>query len=103
MGLLRQIFEWYFRVFPHHRLQNKALSYLLTRKNSLLLWKMGMSWNGAMLSFMEEAYESRTRQLTTYYMNHLIDNENKHDKPAVFSLLEAVIMGINEKLPEFSK
>jgi hypothetical protein len=52
---------------------------------------------------MEETDGIRTSQLTKYYMDQIIDNENKQDKLAVCSLLEAVIIGIKEKLPEFSK
>lgn len=67
--------------------------------------KRGMSWHGAMLQYytMEEMDGNRTPQLTKYYMDHVIDNGNKQDKLAVFSLLEAVIMGMKEKLPVFSK
>ena len=67
--------------------------------------KKGMIWYGAMMQYytMEETDGIRTPQLTKYYMDQIIDNENKQDKLAVFSLLEAVIIGIEEKLPEFSK
>lgn len=64
-----------------------------------------MIWQGAMMQYytMEETDGIRTPQLTKYYMDQIIDNENKQDKLAVCSLLEAVIIGIKEKLPEFSK
>lgn len=67
--------------------------------------KRGMSWHGAMLQYytIEETDGNRTPILTKYYMDHVIDNGNKQDKLAVFSLLEAVIMGMKEKLPVFSK
>ena len=50
---------------------------------------------------MEETDGIWTPQLTKYYIDHVIDNEKKkQDKLAVFSLIEAVIMGIKEKLLE---
>jgi hypothetical protein len=52
---------------------------------------------------MKETDGNRTPQLTKYYMEHVIDNENKQDNLAVFSLLEAVIIRMKEKLPSFSK
>jgi hypothetical protein len=34
---------------------------------------------------------------------HVIGNENKQDKIAVFALLEAIILGMKKYLPEFDK
>lgn len=67
--------------------------------------KRGMSLHGAMLQYntIEETDGNLTPKLGKYYMGHVIDNENKQDKLAIFSLLEAVIMGMKEKLQTFSK
>ena len=52
--------------------------------------KRGISWHGAMVSYyaMEEVNGVQVPVLHKFYMDHIIENENKQDVTAVFAVLE---------------
>lgn len=56
--------------------------------------KRGMSWHDAMIQYYTLEVIDGVPQpfLQKIYMDHIICNENKQDKAAVFSILEAIIM-----------
>lgn len=61
-----------------------------------------MSWHGAKFQYYS-LDGNNLLILEKYYMDHIIDNENKQEKLAVFALLEAVIVGMKKNLSKFSK
>ena len=52
--------------------------------------KRGISWHGAMVSYyaMEEVNGVQVPVLHKFYMDHIIENENKQDVTAGFAVLE---------------
>ena len=57
--------------------------------------KRGMSWHGAMIQYytLENVDGIQTPVLHKIYMDHIINNENKQDKAAVFAIMEAIVIG----------
>jgi hypothetical protein len=53
--------------------------------------KRGVSWHGIMIQFCTTAVNAGTRvlEMKKIYLDQIIENENKQDRYAVFSLLEA--------------
>ena len=45
----------------------------------------------------------KTPFLNKLYLDHIVDNENKQDKLAVISILEAVILAIKKHLPNIDQ
>jgi hypothetical protein len=67
--------------------------------------KRGMSWHGSMIQYytMEDLQGTSTPMLNKVYLDHMVDNENKQDKFAVFSIVEAIILAIKKKMPYIEK
>ena len=67
--------------------------------------KRGMSWYGSMVQYytMENFEETSAPFLNKLYLDHIVDNENKQDKLAVISILEAVILAIRKHLPNIDQ
>jgi ABC-type uncharacterized transport system YnjBCD permease subunit len=65
--------------------------------------KRGMSWRGSMIQYytMEDLEGTPTPMLNKLYLYHIVDNENKRDKLAVFSII--VIMAMKNLLPDTEK
>ena len=67
----------------------------------------GISWHGFCLIFyishssVDDDNEDSTEQAVRYtvYLNQLLSDSNKQDSPSVFSLLDAAMSQIHEKLP----
>lgn len=57
--------------------------------------KRGMSWHGAMVQYytLDVIDGVKNPVLHKIYKDHIVSNENKQDKAAVFAILEAIIMG----------
>ncbi len=64
-----------------------------------------MSWHGSMVQYytMENFEETSAPFLNKLYLDHIVDNENKQDKLAVISILEAVILAIRKHLPNIDQ
>ena len=67
--------------------------------------KRGMSWHGSMVQYytIENFEETSAPFLNKLYLDHIVDNENKQDKLAIISILEAVILAIRKHLPNIDQ
>ena len=63
--------------------------------------KRGISWHGAMIQYftLEESDGKKIAIQHKVYVDQIISNENKQDRSAVFSILEALLLVIKKHLP----
>jgi hypothetical protein len=64
-----------------------------------------MRWHGSMVQYytIENFEDTSAPFLNELYLDHIVDNENKQDKLAVISILEAVILAIRKHLPNIDQ
>lgn len=65
--------------------------------------KEGMIWHGAMLPYMKETDGNSTRQLITYYMDHVIDNLKNTINWRYFLCLKPLSWGWKKSSQNFRK